>query len=137
MDLLLCSWVQNVNWSPDNGARLGAAASPLPSVLMDALVATIFTESLYQIMSTGFLGKGMYCFLPKEGVDNCKQFLIVISVVTDQFGVVVSFCISDQIIYVVTPLHEDVTMDGKPCFSPESLSRLRLSFPRCSTQLDA
>ena len=56
----------------------------------------------------------------KESVDNIKQFLSVISV--DQFGLVVHFDLSDQIIYVVTPLHEDVTMDGMPCFSPESIS---------------
>ena len=58
----------------------------------------------------------------KEGVDNIEEFLIVILVVTDQVCVVVSFCLSDQIIHVFTPLHEDVTMDGQPCFPPESLS---------------
>ena len=47
----------------------------------------------------------------KERV-NIEEFLIVIFVFTDQVGVVVSFGISDQIIYVATHLHEDVTMDG-------------------------
>ena len=73
-------------------------------------------------MSTGFFGKGMDCFFSKEGVDNIEQFLSVISVVTYQFVEVVSFGNSDQIIYVVTPLHKDVMMDGKPCFSPEFLN---------------
>ena len=48
----------------------------------------------------------------KELVNNIEEFLIVIFVFTDQVGVVVSFGLSGQIIYVATHLHEDVTMDG-------------------------
>ena len=85
--------------------------------------------------------QGHGLFSVKERVDNIKQFLSVISVATYQFGIVVSFGISCQIIYVVTPLHEDVTMDGKPCFL-QSISALRLSclsflYQRCITQLEA
>ena len=58
----------------------------------------------------------------KERVNNIEEFLIAIFVFTDQVGVVVSFGLSDQIIYVATHLHEDVTMDGYPHFPPESLS---------------
>ena len=35
--MMHCSWVHYVHWSPHKGAWLGAAASPLSSVLMDAL----------------------------------------------------------------------------------------------------
>ena len=58
----------------------------------------------------------------KEEVDNIEEFRIVVLVVTDQVCVVVSVCVSDQVINISTPLHEDVTMDGQPRVPPESLS---------------
>ena len=42
------------------------------------------------------------------GVDNIEEFLIGVLVVTDQVCVVVTFRLSDQIIHIAMPLHEDV-----------------------------
>ena len=94
------------------GHGWGAASYPVPSVVMDALMATILlmknSLKLSSKMSTGFLCNGMDCFLPRRVLTTL--FLIVFLVVTYQVCVVVSFCLSDQIIHVATPLHEDVTM---------------------------
>ena len=89
-----------------------AAASPLSSVPMDALMATILLiqNALKPVDWLPWQGHGL---LPAKGsVNNIEEFLIVIFVFTDQVGVVVSFGLSDQIVYVATTLHEDVAMDG-------------------------
>ena len=76
--MMHCSWVHYVHWSPHKGAWLGAAASPLSSVLMDALMATILliqnSLKLSIKMSTCFLG--MDCFLPRRVLTTLNSFLV-------------------------------------------------------------
>ena len=60
------------------GLGWGAAASPLSSLPMDALMATLLlikkSLKLSTKMSTGFLGKGMECFLQRSVLTTSKSF---------------------------------------------------------------
>ena len=63
------------------GLGWGAASNPVPSVVMDALMATILlmknSLKLSSKMSTGFLGKGMDCFLPRRVLTTLNSFLLL------------------------------------------------------------